>query len=183
MLAFQLAAEAGAGRNGKRQQAEDEGERGHQDRALTRGVDGGVQQAGAATMLPLGEFDDEDGVLCREADGRQQADLEVDVVRQAAQRGGGDGAEDAEGHHEDDRGRNRQAFVEGGEADEDDQQREGMEHRRRLPERRSSKERPVRSMATPGGRRCAISSIAAMAAPVVWPGAGVPRISTEGRPL
>ena len=68
-------------REHQRQHAEDEGERGHQDRPqpqpsrLHRRVDD--RQAFLAP--PLGEFDDQNGVLRREPDQHDEADLRIDV--------------------------------------------------------------------------------------------------------
>ena len=66
--------------------AEDEGQRGHQDRAqpLVRGADGRFDQVHAVLEIFLGELDDQNRVLGRETDGGEQADLEKDVVGQAA---------------------------------------------------------------------------------------------------
>ena len=81
-----LAGAAGAGRDRHRQHAADEGEAGHQDRAEAQraGFDRRLDQRLALRAQILGEFDDEDGVLCRQADDGDQADGEIDVVRQAA---------------------------------------------------------------------------------------------------
>ena len=70
----------------QRQHARHEGQRSHEDRAqaLLGRVHHGFDQAHAVIEVLLGELDDEDGVLGREADGRQQADLEVRVVGEAA---------------------------------------------------------------------------------------------------
>ncbi|CRQ53393.1 hypothetical protein PAERUG_P45_London_17_VIM_2_12_12_00116 [Pseudomonas aeruginosa] len=81
--------------------------------------------------MVLGHLDDEDGVLRREADDGDQADLEVDVVGQTAQAHPEQCAEYAQRHHQDHRQRDRPAFVEGGQGEEHDQHREG-EQRRRL---------------------------------------------------
>src|SRR3546814_7342868 len=72
---------AGAGGNGHRQHAHDEGERGHQDRteAQARGLDHRLAQRPAELALLDRELDDQDRVLRRQADHRDQADLEVDV--------------------------------------------------------------------------------------------------------
>ena len=76
----------GAGRNGQRQHAHDEGERRHQDRAQSqlRGFHDGLAERLAFAAFLDRELDDQDRVLRRKADDRDQADLEVDVVRQAA---------------------------------------------------------------------------------------------------
>jgi hypothetical protein len=65
----------------------DEGERGHQDRpqAQTGALDRRLDQRLAALVFELGEFDDQDGVLGREPNEHDQADLGVDVILHAAQ--------------------------------------------------------------------------------------------------
>lgn len=65
-----------------------ERDRGHEDRAepLARGLDHGLVQRHAGLGLFLGEFDDQNGVLARQTDHRQQADLEEDAVVELAQR-------------------------------------------------------------------------------------------------
>ena len=75
----------GAGRDRQRQHAEDEGEAGHQDRPQpdARGLDRRVDDALALLLRALGEFDHQDGVLRGQAHGREQPDLEVDVVLEA----------------------------------------------------------------------------------------------------
>ena len=69
-------------RNRQRNGAQDESERGHQDR--TQPELGAVQRrlfdGFALLALELGELDDEDGVLGREPDQHDQPDLGVDVV-------------------------------------------------------------------------------------------------------
>jgi len=61
--------------------AEDEGERGHQDRPQPhpRGVQGGFDQTMSGFELLLGELDNQDGVLRGQTDGREQSDLEIDI--------------------------------------------------------------------------------------------------------
>ena len=62
--------------------------RGHQDGAQAElgGIDGGVDDGLAVLEELLGELDDEDRVLGREADEHDETDLDVDVVDQAAER-------------------------------------------------------------------------------------------------
>ncbi len=81
-------------------------------------------------MVVLGELDDQDGVLRAEADDGQQRHLEIDIVRQAAKHGGAQGADDAERDDHDDRDRDRPAFIKRGQKDKDDEDRQGVEHRR-----------------------------------------------------
>ena len=77
-----LPARAGTGRDGERQHAEDEREAGHQDRAQAQlgGFDHRLERVLAVAHPFLGEFDDQDRVLCRHADRRDEADLEIDVI-------------------------------------------------------------------------------------------------------
>ena len=86
---------AGALRGDERQHAEDERERGHQNRTEPdpRGFDRGLRNRQPALAQLLGEFDDQDRVLGGKADQHDQADLTVDVVGQAAQALRADGAE------------------------------------------------------------------------------------------
>ena len=72
-------------RDHQRRDAEDEGERGHENRPepLARRLDRGLAQAGAPVPDLVGELHDQDRVLGREPHHRDQADLEVDVARQS----------------------------------------------------------------------------------------------------
>ena len=72
--------------NDERHDAEDEGERRHQNRPQpdARGFDRRVGDRHAARAQLLGELDDQNAVLRRQADQHHQADLAVDVVDQAA---------------------------------------------------------------------------------------------------
>ena len=121
--------------------AEDEGERGHQDRpqAQARALDRRVHQWLAALVLELGELDDEDGILCRQADQHHQPDLRVDVIRHAAQRQAAVGAEHGERDAQQHRERHRPAFV---------QRRQHQEHENDRHARRSR--RLCRRRAFPG---------------------------------
>ena len=76
----------GAGREHERQHAEDERQRGHQDRPQpdARRLDRRLDDRQPAVPQLLGELDDQDRVLRRQADQHDQADLAVDVVRQPA---------------------------------------------------------------------------------------------------
>ncbi len=75
--------------------AEHEGEGGHDDGPQPQPgrLRRGVEQGHALLAVQLdGELDDQDGVLGRQPDQGQQPDLEVDVVVDAAQRDGDQGA-------------------------------------------------------------------------------------------
>ena len=69
----------------ERDQAGDEGEARHQDgaEAGAGAVDRGVDDSHAGLAPRLGELDDQDRVLRRERDQHDEADLGVDVERQA----------------------------------------------------------------------------------------------------
>ena len=88
------------------------------------GLDRRLDQRLALRAQILGEFDDQDGVLGREADDGDQADGEIDVVRQAAQRRREHRAADAERHRQQHRERNGPAFIERGEQQEHHQHRQ-----------------------------------------------------------
>ena len=79
---------SGAGGEVERADAEDEGDGGHEDGAEAEfgGDDGGVDDGFALLEVLLGELDDEDRVLGGEADEHDEADLDVDVVDEAAER-------------------------------------------------------------------------------------------------
>ena len=85
--------------------AEDEGQGGHDDGAEAQAgaFQGGFQHVEAFRPLLGGELDDQDGVLRRQADQHHQADLEVDVVGHAADHHRRQGAEEGEGHGQDHR--------------------------------------------------------------------------------
>jgi hypothetical protein len=72
----------------------------------------------------LRELDDQHRVLRRQADDRDQADLEVDVVLQPAQPRGEHHPEHAQRHHQDHRQRDGPALVQRRQAQEHRQQRE-----------------------------------------------------------
>ena len=72
--------------NDQRQHAEDERERGHQDRPQpdARRFDRRLDDRQPLVPQLLGELDDQDRVLRRQPDQHDQPDLAVDVVGQAA---------------------------------------------------------------------------------------------------
>src|SRR5204862_7718383 len=79
----------------ERQNAENERERSHQDRPepQTRRFDR-RRRRGEPLLVPAQrEFDDQDRVLRREPEQRDEADLEIDVVGHSAQMDGGERAE------------------------------------------------------------------------------------------
>ncbi len=109
-----LARSAGASGDGQRHHAEHERHGGHDDRAETqaRGFDSGIAQRVAVFPQVLGELDDENGVLRRQADHGDQADLEVHVVGQADGSHRQYRAECADRHDQHHRQRDRPALVE-----------------------------------------------------------------------
>ncbi len=76
---------ARAAREPERHAAEDEREGGHQDRpqADLGPLERGVEERDAVLVAGPGELDDQDGVLRREADQHDEADLGEDVVLHA----------------------------------------------------------------------------------------------------
>ena len=87
----------------------------------------------ALFVLHLGEFDDEDGVLGRQADEHDQADLGIDVVLEAPEQKSGKGPGHGDGCAEKDRERQRPAFILGRQDQEDAEEREGEDRHRRDP--------------------------------------------------
>ena len=126
-----LAARARAIADRKRQDAQDESHRRHEDRPQpqARRLDGRRDRGHALRLQLARELDDQDRVLRRQTDGRQEADLEVHVIRQAAQVRGEEGAQDAKRHHQDHRERDRPAFVERSQAQKHHQHRDGIKER------------------------------------------------------
>ena len=105
---------AGAGRKHQRQHAEDEGERGHQNRpqADARGFDRRVRRSSCrAARSCSANSTIEDAVLRREADQHHQPDLAVDVVDQPAAPLRQQRAENRERHRQQDDERQRHALV------------------------------------------------------------------------
>ncbi|MDT4824452.1 hypothetical protein FQZ97_577000 [compost metagenome] len=121
-----LAGGARAGCHCQRDHAQDERQRGHQDRTepQPRGLHRGLEQAHAAGVLVLGEFHDQDGVLGRQADHGHHAHLEVHVVGHAQRTDQRHGAQHAQRHHQHHRDRDRPAFIQGGQHQEHNQQRQ-----------------------------------------------------------
>ena len=75
------------------------------------GLDRGVEDRQAALAQLLGELDDQDRVLGREADQHDEADLAEDVVGEPAQQLRAQAAEDGQGHAEQDDERQHPALV------------------------------------------------------------------------
>ena len=116
----------GAGGDDQRHRAQNGREHRHDDRPKTqhRGIDDGLAHAQARVAHLVGELDDEDAVLCHQADQQDDADLAVDVERQTGQRHRVDCAGDGERHRQHDHQRVDEAFELRGEHEEDDQQRQ-----------------------------------------------------------
>ena len=116
--------------NRQRQHAEDEGERGHQDRAepLARRFGRRLADRHPAVAERRRELDDQDGVLGGQPDHRHESDLEVDVTGHPAQPDAEEGAEDAEGDAENDGERNRPALVLCRQHQEDQHQAQNEDH-------------------------------------------------------
>jgi hypothetical protein len=109
------AAHLGAGALGdhQRHHAEDESERGHQDRPQTQAarLDGRLVARLSLAVQLLGELDDEDRVFARQADQHHQANLHEDIDGLVREQHADDRAEQTQRHDQDDRQRQRPAFV------------------------------------------------------------------------
>jgi hypothetical protein len=120
---------AGAGGDHERQHAEHEGERGHHDRpeAQARRVERRLRGALALEEALLRELHDQDGVLRRQADQHDQADLEVDVVLEPAHGDESERPGDREGYRRHHGEGQQPPLVERGEDQEHhhDREREG----------------------------------------------------------
>src|SRR5262249_43452960 len=119
----------GAGRRDQGDDAEDEGERRHDDRPQpgATGLDDRLVARLPLFLELLGELHDQDGVLGGEADQYDQTDLREDVVVRANRPDTGDGGQEAHGHDQDDGARQRPALVLAGQHHED-QERAEREH-------------------------------------------------------
>ena len=116
----------------ERHHAQDECQRGHQNRAQTQmgGFNGGVKDAQAFLHLQCGKFHDQNGVLGRQADQHQQTDLEVDVVGRAPEPKRNEGAQYGVGNRQHHGNRKRPALVKSSQNQEDDDQTEKDSRRR-----------------------------------------------------
>src|ERR1700740_2700574 len=125
----------GAGRGPERNASQDKGKRSHQDRpkAEPGAFQGGVSQRLALFGLILGELDNQNGVFGGEANQHDQTDLRVDVVfnldqvrwvedadQKAAQPQHSKRAEDCDGRTEQNAERQRPAFIERGQDQENE---------------------------------------------------------------
>ena len=118
---------AGACADDQRKDTENEGKGSHQDRtqSQTAGFDRGGEAIFSVAILDLfGELDDQDGVLAGEPDEHDKADLGEDVVFHRAQPDTADRAEQTHRDDENDRERQRPAFVERREQKKDEQNAE-----------------------------------------------------------
>ena len=116
-------------RDHQREHARDEGDGGHQNRPQPQaaGFDGGLERRQAFVLFVLGELDDQDGVLARQADEHDQADLREDVVVAALEPHAGDGEQQTHRHDENDGQRQAEAFVLRGQHEEHEQQAERID--------------------------------------------------------
>ena len=177
---------AGAGRHHQREDAEDEGERRHQDRAQAhaRRMDRRLLQRLAALVEDLGELDDQDRVLARQADQHHQADLAEHVVGEPAQRLRRERPEDRERHHQHHREGQAPALVERGQTQEHDDQREREDHRR-LPARLELLVDDARPLVAHALRQHAVRDLlhAAIASPELLPRAASPLMAAVRKRL
>ena len=155
---------AGALGDHQRHDAEDEGERGHQDRPQPQpaGLEGRLAPRHARLLALLGELDDQDRVLARQADQDHEADLGEEAHVHAGQVHADERAEQAHRHHQDHRQRQLPALVlrRQHQEDEDHRQREDAGRRVALP---GAACRPARSSRRPStaaipGRRSPASA-------------------------
>ena len=103
-----------AGRQGQRQSAKDKRQRGHDDRPEAQLSGGNRRFANRFTQLftlQLGKLDDQDGILRRQTDDHQHADLNVDTGIQTAQHNATDTAKESKGRCGKYRQRQRPALV------------------------------------------------------------------------
>ncbi len=122
----------------------------------------------ALGLQVLRELDDQDRVLRRQADDGDQADLEVHVVRIAAEQRRQHHAQHAQRHHQDHRERDGPAFVQRRQAQEHRQDREAVEDQRLVPASLFlARLMPVHSKPKPAGSCAARRSISAIASPVL----------------
>ena len=178
---------AGAGRDRERQHAEDERERRHQDRPepQARRFDRRGRRRHAFVLLQHRVLDDQDRVLRGEAEQRDEADLEVDVVGESAQPDRGQRAERAERQRQQHRERQRPLLVLRGEDQEHHDHREAERERRRaaralLLVRRAA---PVVAEVRRAALRWRSARRARSPGPSCTPGAAWPKILTAGRLL
>ena len=145
------AAGSGAGTAGKGQrQAADDGRKGrHEDwpQAKLGGDDDSFHRVDTLVDTLFGEFDDEDGVLGRQADDHDDANLHVDAVQEAAGIGveqgrqladdvfRADSPENPRRYGEQDGERHGPAFIEGSQAEEGEDQGHEQDFRRRTGRR------------------------------------------------
>src|SRR5256714_620665 len=113
----------GAGGDRQRQHAENERERGHHDgpQPQPAGFDRGGEFVHAALLLLLGELDDQDGVLGREADQDDEADLRDEVVVHATEPRAEERERQTHRRDQDDGQRQRPALILGGMDEKDEE--------------------------------------------------------------
>ena len=124
----------------------------------------------------LGELDDQDGVLARQADQHHQADLHEDVDVAVREQHAGDGTEQAQRHDQDDRQRQRPAFVQRRQGQEDADHGQGEDVHRRVA-RPDLHEHQLRPLRLHGERQVSCGparSTVLMASPVLTPACMLP---------
>src|ERR1035437_663138 len=104
---------ARAGGEDQRQNAENEGERGHQNGPQTQlaGLSGCVSDGASLAAQLLSKLDNQNRVFRRESNEHDQADLAVDIVGEAAQRDQAQRAEHRHGHSQKNDEGQREALV------------------------------------------------------------------------
>ena len=125
---------SGPGSFGQRQRqgAEEEGQRGHDDRAEPdlHCRQGRLDQFMSFMHLRLDELDDEDGVLGGKADGGQQTDLEIDIIGEHPQLDRHHRPHQSQRQHQQVDEGDGPALVQGRHGEKHHQQRDGVECRR-----------------------------------------------------
>ncbi len=119
--------------DGQRHDAQDEGERRHDDRseAKARRPHGCFLDTFTPITYVAGEFDDQDRVFAGQRNDQHDADLRVDVVVHATNGDRGDRSQQTERHDQNHRCRREPAFILSGQ-DEVDQQHGHHEDQNRL---------------------------------------------------
>src|SRR5476651_1386911 len=111
----------------KRKTTENEGERGHQDRAQPqlRTVEGGIEKWLAFLVFQLGELDNQDGIFRREANQHDEPDLGEYVVLHRSPKERDERAKDGDWRAQQHGEWERPTFVHGRQDEEDKEERHG----------------------------------------------------------
>src|SRR5271170_433874 len=104
--------------------AQDEGERRHQDGSQSQSCagEGRFNERLPAVVFDLGKFHDEDGILGRQTDQHDQANLSVDIIFKVAEEKREEGPEHSDGHAQQHAERQRPALILSRHDEEDDEE-------------------------------------------------------------